>query len=107
MARKFSQKLYNSRRWKECREAYAKSVGYLCEECLSKGLYTPGEIVHHKIPLTPDNIDDPSIALSFDNLELLCRECHAEKHPEIYKKQRVRKVRYKIDPYGKVTPLGK
>jgi len=38
--------------------------------------------VHHKIHLTPHNIDDPNITLSEDNLELLCRECHAIEHPE-------------------------
>jgi 5-methylcytosine-specific restriction endonuclease McrA len=43
----------------------------------------PGEIVHHKIHLTPQNINDPSIALGEDNLELLCRDCHAIVHEEI------------------------
>lgn len=27
---------------------------------------------------------DPEVALSFSNLELLCRKCHAEEHPEVY-----------------------
>lgn len=40
----------------------------------------PGEIVHHKIYLTPENIDDPNITLNEDNLELLCRDCHAMEH---------------------------
>lgn len=42
----------------------------------------PGEIVHHKVHLTPENISDLSIALGEDNLELLCRECHAIEHEE-------------------------
>lgn len=40
----------------------------------------PASVVHHKIHLTPHNIDNPSITLSEDNLELLCRECHIKKH---------------------------
>ena len=38
-----------------------------------------GEIVHHKIHLSPENIDNPDISLSEDNLELLCRDCYATK----------------------------
>lgn len=40
----------------------------------------PGEIVHHKIELTPMNIDKPEITLNWDNLELVCRNCHALIH---------------------------
>ena len=42
----------------------------------------PGVIVHHKIHLTRDNINDMDIALGMDNLEYLCRECHALEHTE-------------------------
>ncbi len=40
----------------------------------------PGIIVHHKKELTPENINDPAVALSFDNLELLCDEHHNRQH---------------------------
>ena len=76
----FAQTFYKSRTWQETREAYAKSQGYLCENCLKKGLYNPGVIVHHIIELTPENINDPRVSLSFDNLRLVCRKCHAEEH---------------------------
>ena len=56
-----------------------------------------GEIVHHKTELTPDNIDDPNITLNWDNLELLCRFCHAEVHD-----QRKRCRRFAIGPDGEV-----
>jgi 5-methylcytosine-specific restriction endonuclease McrA len=46
--------------------------GGLCEYCRS----VPGEIVHHVIWLTPDNIHDPGIALARDNLRYACRDCH-------------------------------
>ena len=78
--REFARGFYNTKAWQECREAYAKSQRYLCENCLAKGLYIPGEIVHHIIELNPDNINDPSVTLNFDNLRLVCRRCHAEEH---------------------------
>ena len=53
--REFARAFYQSRAWKDCREAYRKSVGGLCESCLAAGIYTPGKVVHHRQPLTPDN----------------------------------------------------
>lgn len=113
MAKPFAKKFYSSFAWYTCRNAYAKKAHYLCENCLRKGIYRPGEIVHHKIELDPTNINNPEIALSFDNLELLCRECHAERHrmsggrwSEVNKRKReVRESRnrYKIGPDGTVT----
>ena len=94
--REFAQGFYTSRAWKQCRDGYAKSVGGLCEICLTKGLYRAGEIVHHKIHLTPDNIHDPDIALSWDNLQLVCRDCHAQIHSE-------KNTRYIIHDDGTVT----
>lgn len=80
MAREFAKKFYSSKTWQDCREAYMKRAHYLCENCLRKGIYKPAEIVHHVIELDPVTIEKPEIALSFDNLEALCRECHAEAH---------------------------
>ena len=39
-----------------------------------------GDIVHHKVYLTQDNITDTAITLSFDNFELLCFDCHNKEH---------------------------
>lgn len=97
--KEWARGFYKSSAWKHCRAAYAASVGGLCERCLQRGQYTPGVIVHHKIHLTPENINDPSITLNWDNLELVCRDCHAELHDE-------RQRRYKIDPNGGVTTRG-
>lgn len=52
----WAESFYKSRAWRECRDAYAASVGGLCELCLARGLHTAGVIVHHKVHLTPDNI---------------------------------------------------
>ena len=94
--KEYARSFYLSPAWRNCRDAYAKRVGGLCERCLAKGLYTPGEIVHHKVHITPENITDEHITLSFDNLELLCRDCHADEHAKIGK-------RYRVDEFGKVS----
>jgi len=80
MARDFSSGFYNTPAWRNCRESYLKSVGYKCEDCLAKGIETPAVIVHHIINLSPDNINDPSVTLNFDNLKAVCRKCHADNH---------------------------
>lgn len=88
MARDFSRKFYNSKQWIKCRELYKQSVNGLCERCLAKGKYVLGDEVHHKIHLSPDNINNPDITLSFDNLELLCASCHSLHHNSKYKPTR-------------------
>lgn len=91
----FAKAFYGSEAWKDCREAYKHSVGYLCENCKRKGILKAGDIVHHRIHLTPENVNNPDIALSFANLELVCRECHADLH-------RSKERRYKVDALGHV-----
>ena len=93
--RDFAKQFYSSKAWKECREAYKKSVGYQCERCKAKGLLSPAEVVHHKIHINRHNIKNPEIVLSFDNLEALCRKCHGEEHKTV-------KKRYFVDKCGRV-----
>ena len=76
----FAKAFYKSKRWQSTRAAYLKSVGGLCEVCLKKGLYKPAVIVHHKVFIGPDNINNPEVTLSWNNLEAVCRECHEDKH---------------------------
>ena len=80
MAKPFARQFYSSKAWQDCRNEYAKRQHHLCENCLRKGIYKPGVIVHHKIEIDPVTINIPEIALNFDNLELLCRDCHAARH---------------------------
>ena len=96
--RDFARDFYLSPAWRHCRDAYVAKAGGLCERCLAKGLYVPGEIVHHKVHLTPDNITDYEISLNDENLELLCRACHADEH------QRLKK-RYKVLEDGRIAPI--
>lgn len=78
--KEYAKDFYMSPAWRHTREAYVKKMKGLCELCLAKGIYKAGDIVHHKIHITPENVGDPSITLSFDNLCLVCRDHHAELH---------------------------
>ena len=78
MAREFAEAFYRSKAWKQCRRAFFIAKHGICERCGG-----PGKIVHHKIYLTPQNINDPNVTLNFDNLELLCQECHNREHHEM------------------------
>lgn len=79
----WAKAFYSSRQWKETRRAVMARSGGLCEECLKEGRITPAVIVHHKTHLTKENINDPDIALNTDNLESVCRDCHAVLHGSI------------------------
>jgi 5-methylcytosine-specific restriction endonuclease McrA len=113
MAKAFARKFYSSKAWQDCRNEYAKRKHFLCENCLRRGIYRPGEIVHHLIELDPMNIDNPEITLNFDNLELLCRDCHAEVHEQSggrwaevnrrKKESREKNNRYIIEHDGRVS----
>ena len=51
------------------------TAGGRCEMC--GGI---GTEVHHKIHLTPENVNDPEISINQDSLMLLCNECHNKVH---------------------------
>ena len=93
LSESFARDFYRSWQWTKCRKGYKKSKGGLCERCWSKGLIVPGDEVHHKIKLTPENLNDPAIALNWDNLELLCKACHMEEH---------NRTRWRADEMGHV-----
>ena len=80
MAQDFARDFYNSPAWKAARNAYASKRHHLCEDCLARGDYRKGDIVHHVIALTPENIKDPEIALNEQNFRLVCRRCHKQIH---------------------------
>ena len=94
------ENFYTTWTWRKCRKAFADAKGNICERCLKRGIVEAGSKdrpleVHHKIPLTADNIKDPKVALNWNNLELLCKDCHDE--------ERERKPkRWQIAPDGSV-----
>ncbi len=78
---------YQSVEWKKCRKGFILSRYGLCERCGNPGTY-----VHHKEYITSNNIDDPNITLNWDNLELLCHDCHNQEH--------ISNVTYSFDEHG-------
>lgn len=104
MAKIFAKPFYDSKEWQRCRAAYIshrKSVdGGMCETCHEK----PGYIVHHKIELTPENINNPDITLGFENLKYDCHECHNREHGKC-KDTVPGLVQYKFGSDGNVQAL--
>lgn len=95
--------------WIDCARAY-KRAHPLCERCLEMHRISPAEEVHHKIKLSPGNINKPDIVLNWDNLEALCKKCHQEEHNRERADQKKRSHRWRIDDSGEVilrdSPLG-
>lgn len=71
----WAKDFYTSPAWKKCRKSFLISKYNMCERCGGVAL-----IVHHKIYLTPDNVNDSSITLNWNNLEALCQDCHNKEH---------------------------
>lgn len=71
----FAKAILRIAAWRRTRAYILKRDAGLCVRCGA-----PGCIVHHKTELTPRNIDDPMITLNEDNLETVCRTCHAIIH---------------------------
>ena len=98
----YAKSFYKSRAWARCRASYIaerQSVdGGLCERC-RKAL---GYIVHHKVAITPANINDPEVTLNHDNLQYLCKACHDEIHG--YCGNQKEKPRCEFDEKGNPIP---
>lgn len=71
----YARGFYESQQWKACRAAFMNQKLWTCERCGKLA-----EVVHHKIYIKPENINDPFITLCFDNLEALCHDCHNKEH---------------------------
>lgn len=61
---------------------------------MKRGVIEPGSKdrpleVHHKKPLTAENLTDPRVALNWENLELLCKTCHDEERERKEKRWRI------------------
>lgn len=78
MAREFAKKFYRPAKWEKMREYILIRDRYKCRRCGDTGVLE----VHHKIHLTPENINDANITLNENNLITLCRDCHFAVHEE-------------------------
>lgn len=91
VAQGWATAFYHSPAWLKNRANYLKRpldtpLGTIppgmCERCFEMGELVPAKVVHHKVHLTPANIDDPHVALNYDNFQRLCQDCHAFVHSD-------------------------
>ena len=81
MAQLWAVSFYNSKAWKDLRQQLIIEAGYKCSKCGKSYLLEPWQLVgHHKMELTPENVDNVSIALNKDNIEVICKRCHDMVH---------------------------
>lgn len=76
-------RFYNGIEWRTLSAKYVQDKGYRCEIC--KAMATQ---VHHKQAIqTPEGWE---LRLSYDNLELLCTQCHNDRHDRFKKRKKSR-----------------
>ena len=66
-------RFYNSKEWRVLSMTYSQDKAFRCEQC--------GRVaseVHHVVPIQTD--DGWNRRLDYDNLELLCKSCHNDRH---------------------------
>lgn len=96
MAKIFSKKFYNSKKWQEIRQIVLQRDFHICQLCGEAN----ANIVHHKIELTIFNIDNTDITLNANNLITLCSICHDEVHS---RNTRTQEPRCTFDSDGRVV----
>lgn len=80
LKRKERQKIYQDVRWQRLRVAYLADHP-LCEECLANGVTREAVDVHHVVSfMTAEGVERIELALNYDNLKALCKECHQAEH---------------------------
>ena len=80
LKRKERQKIYQDVRWQRLRVAYLADHP-LCEECLARGVTREAVDVHHVVSfMSAEGVERIKLALNYDNLRALCKECHQAEH---------------------------
>jgi 5-methylcytosine-specific restriction endonuclease McrA len=106
----FAHKFYHSAAWQKVRAFVWDRAHGLCERCMERGECKPADVVHHIIPLTPENMGDPDISLNPDRLMALCHDCHTEVHHMLgvgeMGARRKEEPRVGFDEEGNVVRLG-
>lgn len=80
MAKAWQEKFYHSHEWKLCRRYVLELHHGLCASCEAKGIIRTADVVHHKIFLNANNVNDAEISLNPEHLIPLCATCHAQAH---------------------------
>lgn len=79
---------YQGEIWRRLRaEKFGAACG-LCEKCKANGVIRAGKEVHHIIPIEKNW----ELRYAFENLILLCSECHNAEHDRVSSLQRFNKI---------------
>lgn len=79
------QAFYTSTQWQRFRDRYiaeraVKDNGWTCDMCGQTIDNAEDITLHHKVELTPDNVNDVMISLNPDNIQQVHRACHNKHH---------------------------
>ncbi len=106
----FAHQFYHSRQWKAVRALVWDRAHGLCERCMERGVLRPADVVHHKVPLSPENMNDVDVTLNPGNLVALCHDCHTAVHQQLgvgaMNGKKVEEARVGFDEEGNVIRLG-
>lgn len=98
--KEYAKKFYMSKAWQACRRAYiAKRMGVdggVCQVCGRE----QGYIVHHIVPLTEQNINNPNVSLNHNNLRFECKACHDEEEGHYLDGKGVKRLTCTFDENG-------
>lgn len=78
------QTFYASKEWRTLRQVLinerGKDQGVKCERCGKLIVKAIDIHAHHKVELTPENVNDYNISLNPELVELICHGCHDKEH---------------------------
>lgn len=80
------EEFYKSKEWQKFRNVFINDMmdtitgNVYCSHCHKAILNKNDIIVHHKIELTEENVNDFNISLNPDNVEIVCFNCHNMEH---------------------------
>ena len=79
-------KFYQWSAWRKLRQQALKRDNYECQTCKRIGKYSKAQNVHHLKEVK----QYPKLALTLDNLECICINCHNKEHERLEKTRPVR-----------------
>ncbi len=75
---------YQCKEWRQLRLLALERDNYECQVCKRRGKYRQARNVHHLKEVK----DRPDLALTLENLESVCIQCHNEIHDKRLKKDK-------------------
>ena len=80
---------YCSKVWRDLSYSLKVKANGKCSRCGEVFLDFSKLIGHHTIELNEGNVDDPSISLNPELIEIICHDCHNKEHRRFGNKQNV------------------